>query len=94
MFDREVVRRRHTLFKGNLISQKFLANDKLFDAQQERLDDDIACWRERLTSTSWFMKIVNECITPRGNGELAPSIFLCLNQYTPTWSALINTDTL
>ena len=67
--DREVVKRWHSLFKGNLLSQRFLANDVLLDVQRERLNEDIARWRERLSSPSWFMRIVNEAIARRANKE-------------------------
>ncbi len=67
--DREVVKRWHSLFRGNLLSQRFIAGDKLIDAQRERLDEDISLWRERLTSPSWLMRIVNESIARRANKE-------------------------
>jgi REP element-mobilizing transposase RayT len=67
--DREVVKRWHSLFKGNLISQRYLANDVLLDTQRERLNEYIALWRERLTSPSWYMGIVNEAIARRANKE-------------------------
>lgn len=67
--DREVVKRWHSLFRGNLISQRYLANDALLDAQRERLNEDIALWRERLSSPSWYMRIVNEAIARRANKE-------------------------
>jgi REP element-mobilizing transposase RayT len=67
--DREVVKRWHLLFRGNLISQRYLANDVLLDAQRERLGEDIALWRERLCSPSWYMRIVNEAIARRANTE-------------------------
>jgi REP element-mobilizing transposase RayT len=67
--DREVVKRWHSLFRGNLISQRYLANDVLLDTQSERLKEDIALWRERLTSPSWYMRIVNEAIARRANRE-------------------------
>jgi hypothetical protein len=67
--DREVVKRWHSLFNGNLLSQRFLANDVLLDVQRERLNEDIALWRERLSSPSWLMRIVNESIARRANKE-------------------------
>lgn len=67
--DREVVQRWHSLFNGNLFSQRFLANEVLLDVQWERLAQDIALWRERLSSPSWFMRIVNESIARKANKE-------------------------
>jgi len=43
--DLDVVKRWHSLFRGNLLSQRFLANDVLLDAQRKRLNEDIALWR-------------------------------------------------
>ena len=67
--DREVVQRWHSLFNGNLFSHRFLANQVLLDIQQERLNQDIAMWQERLSSPSWYMRIVNEGIARRANKE-------------------------
>lgn len=66
---REVVRRWHSLFKGTYLSQCFAAGETLLSTQQEVLDQDIEIWRERLSSLSWFMKIVNESIAKRANQE-------------------------
>lgn len=65
----EVVRRWQLLFKGTYLSQCFAAGETLLSAQQEMLDQDIEVWRERLSSLSWFMKVVNESIARRANRE-------------------------
>lgn len=67
--DREVVKRWHSLFNGNVFSQRFLNGDVLLDVQQERLNEDIQVWRERLTNPSWLMRIVNESIARKANKE-------------------------
>ena len=67
--DSEVVKRWHSLFKGNPFSQRFLDGHALSDVQQERLDEDILVWRERLTNPSWLMRIVNESIARKANKE-------------------------
>ena len=67
--DREVVEKWHSLFRGNHLSQSFMAGDILLDAQQEQLKECITLWRERLSSPSWFMRIVNESIARRANKE-------------------------
>ena len=66
---REVVRRWHSLFKGTYLSQCFALGEALLPSQREALDQDIEIWRERLSSLSWFMKIVNESIARRANLE-------------------------
>ena len=67
--DREVVKRWHSIFNGNLLSQRFLSNDTLLNSQRERLSEDIALWRERLSNPSWYMRIVNEAIARKANKE-------------------------
>jgi len=66
---REVVERWHTIFNGNLFSQKYLANEPLSKIQKHRLNQDIKKWRKRLCDISWFMKIVNESIAKQANKE-------------------------
>ena len=65
----EVVRRWHSLFKGTYLSQCFASGHSLLQSQKEMLDKDIEIWRERLSSLSWFMKVVNESIARRANKE-------------------------
>lgn len=67
--DREVVKRWHSLFNGNVFSQRFLNCDVLLEVHQERLNEDIQVWRERLTNPSWLMRIVNESIARKANKE-------------------------
>ena len=67
--DIEVVERWHSLFKGNLFSQKFLRGDTLDSAQRARLQMIIEEWRSRLCDISWFMRILNEAIAREANQE-------------------------
>jgi len=67
--DREVVQRWHSLFYGNLISQRYLANETLSEIQTQLLDKNIELWRARLCDISWFMRIVNEAIARKANEE-------------------------
>ena len=53
----------------NIPSQCFASGHPLTPSQQEVLDKDIEIWRERLSSLSWFMKVVNESIARRANKE-------------------------
>jgi REP element-mobilizing transposase RayT len=65
----EVVRRWHSLFKGTYLSQCYEAGTPLLAAQLKVVEKDIEIWRERLSSLSWFMKVVNESIARRANLE-------------------------
>ena len=65
----EVVRRWHSLFKGTYLSQCYEAGTPLLAAQLKVVEKDIEVWRERLSSLSWFMKVVNESIARRANLE-------------------------
>ena len=58
--NREVVQRWHTLFRGTYLSQCYINRETLLPAQTAVLYRDIQTWRERLSSLSWFMKVVNE----------------------------------
>ena len=65
----EVVRRWRSLFNKTYLSQCFASGHSLLTSQQEVLDRDIEMWRERLSTLSWFMKVVNETIARRANKE-------------------------
>ncbi|MFQ3245223.1 MAG: REP element-mobilizing transposase RayT [Arenicella sp.] len=67
--DRNVVTRWHSLFSGNLLSQRFLSGEPLSDIQRELLSKDIEIWRARLCDISWYMRIVNEAIARKANAE-------------------------
>lgn len=67
--DRDVVRRWHTLFSGNLMSQRFILDETLSPIQAKLLAKDIELWRARLSDISWYMRIVNEAIARRANAE-------------------------
>tara|TARA_Y100001934_G_C12311735_1_gene755269 strand:+ start:24 stop:1019 length:996 start_codon:yes stop_codon:yes gene_type:complete len=67
--DLEVVERWHSLFKGNLFSQRFVRGEALDTAQHARLQMIIEEWRSRLCDISWFMRILNEAIARAANRE-------------------------
>lgn len=67
--DRDVVTRWHSLFSGNLLSQRFLLGEPLSDIQTKLLHKDIETWRARLCDISWYMRIVNEAIARKANAE-------------------------
>src|SRR5690606_14036439 len=65
---REVIERWHSLFKGNLLSQRYLAGD-LSPSEIDALNSCIEEWRNRLCSISWFMRLLNERIAREANKE-------------------------
>lgn len=67
--DTEVIERWHQLFKGNLLSQKFLRGEVLSAPEMTRLQMYITEWRSRLTDISWFMRVLNEAIAREANLE-------------------------
>ena len=63
----DVVRRWHSLFKGTYLSQCYEAGTPLLVPQLKVVEKDIEVWPERLSSLSWFMKVVNESIARSAN---------------------------
>ena len=56
-------------FAGTLISQAFLSDKSLHEAQRVELSQQAEVWRERLMSISWFMRCLNEAIARQANAE-------------------------
>ena len=67
--DAEVIERWHRLFKGSLLSQRFCRGESLGLAEQHALAEQVAEWRQRLVSISWFMRCLNEPIAREANRE-------------------------
>ncbi|WP_261593588.1 transposase, partial [Pseudoalteromonas holothuriae] len=67
--DKAILIRWHKLFKGTLLTQKYLQGDKLDKAQQFFLNRTIADYRKRLADISWFMRVLNEDIARKANKE-------------------------
>ncbi|MBQ4864883.1 transposase, partial [Pseudoalteromonas sp. MMG013] len=67
--DKAVIIRWHKLFKGTILSHKYLQGEELDSAQQHFLNKDIEQFRERLSSISWFMRVLNESIARKANKE-------------------------
>ncbi len=65
----EIIDQWHTLYHGNLLSQRFTAGEALSEAEHTVLDKSVNLWRERLQSISWFMSALNEPIARRANKE-------------------------
>ncbi|ASP37383.1 transposase [Bacterioplanes sanyensis] len=67
--DTEVIERWHMLFSGNMLSQRFMNGDALGVAEQKRLQIYVEEWRSRLSSISWFMRVLNEAVAREANQE-------------------------
>ncbi|WP_370979961.1 transposase [Agaribacterium sp. ZY112] len=67
--NKEVVERWHCIFKGNLLSQRFIRDESLDNAEMSVLKGIIENWRERLFSISQFMQLINEGVAREANSE-------------------------
>jgi REP element-mobilizing transposase RayT len=65
----EVIEQWHQLFKGSLLSQRFIDGESLSRAEHDALSDQVEEWRSRLMSISWFMRCSNEPIAREANLE-------------------------
>lgn len=65
----EVIEQWHKNYKGNFLSQRFIKNETLSQAELNLLKKFAGIWRERLSSISWFMSALNEYIARRANIE-------------------------
>ena len=66
---REVLQRWTKLFSGNLLVQRFLANDSLRKAEVLRVEEFAEQYRRRLLDISWFMRCLNEHLAREANKE-------------------------
>lgn len=57
------------LFKGNLLSQRFLKSERLNPNELSLLIENVEIYRERLMDISWFMRALNEPIARKANRE-------------------------
>ena len=65
----EVIDRWQHLFKGSLLSQRYVQKETLSKAEQNALSVQVEEWRTRLMSISWFMRCCNEPIAREANRE-------------------------
>ncbi|WP_448547730.1 transposase [Thalassotalea fusca] len=67
--DWEVASRRHKLFKGTILTQRFARQESLQSFGLETVESSISIYRERLADISWFMLSLNEFIARKANAE-------------------------
>ncbi|MCF1426758.1 MAG: transposase [Shewanella sp.] len=59
----------HSLFKGTLLTQRFVKGEPLKDFELQAVHDCAQVYRERLMDISWFMRTLNEPIARQANRE-------------------------
>jgi REP element-mobilizing transposase RayT len=67
--NKAVIEQWHQLFKGTLLTQKFMRGEHLPDYLMVSLEETVEEYRRRLTDISWFMRILNEDIARKANRE-------------------------
>ncbi|MEI8608337.1 transposase [Enterovibrio sp. Hal110] len=65
----EIVERWLSFHQGPALIQRLIMGDKLSDAEIERCNAITEEWRERLSSISWFMRLLNQYISSEANRE-------------------------
>ncbi|MDP2571924.1 transposase [Vibrio penaeicida] len=67
--DQEICDRWLSFHTPPLLIQKWLKQDTLSEAEEVKIQEIIDTWRERLTSISWFMRLLNQFIATQANKE-------------------------
>ncbi|MBV7297145.1 transposase [Enterovibrio paralichthyis] len=65
----EVAERWLAFHQGPTLIQRWLQGGELSDAETARCLEIVECWRGRLTSISWFMRLLNQHIAVEANRE-------------------------
>ena len=64
-----VIERWYTLFKGNLLVDKYRRGDSLCQGELDAISDCVTVWQKRLMDISWYMRCLNEAIAREANKE-------------------------
>jgi len=67
--EQEVCEHWHALYKGTLLTQKYLQGEDLSLVENEAVTEKLNLWRAQLTDISWFMRALNEPIARQANKE-------------------------
>jgi REP element-mobilizing transposase RayT len=67
--DKAIIIRWHKLCKGTVLTQKYLQGEKLSKVELIFFNETVKQYRDRLSSISWFMRLLNEDIARRANKE-------------------------
>ena len=67
--DKAIVIRWHKLYKGTVLTQKYIHGERLSKVELIFFNQTVNEYRERLSSISWFMRMLNEDIARRANKE-------------------------
>jgi hypothetical protein len=67
----------HTLYKGTLLTQKFMRDEILSQGELISLNETITVYRKRLYDISWLMRNLNEYIAREANKEDESAILAC-----------------
>ena len=65
----EICERWHRLFKGTALTQKFLRDQTLSEAELIAVKMKLEQWRLNLCDISWFMRLINEPLARQANQE-------------------------
>ncbi|WP_163392974.1 transposase [Enterovibrio norvegicus] len=65
----DIVERWLTFHQGPVLVQRFMKGEALSEAETEGCLEIIDTWRERLSSISWFMRLLNQHIASEANRE-------------------------
>ena len=65
----EVIHRWHSLYKGNVLSKRYLSDPKFSQAELDKLKEFVEIWRLRLMDIGWFIGRLNEKIARQANYE-------------------------